>query len=227
MPGFRTITMGRLLRDTAAQFSENTALVCPESGVRETYREFLDSCARVAKGFLAMGVKKGDHISVWTTNVPEWLHLQFGLGLIGAVLVTVNTNCKSHELEYILRQSDSTTLIHIEEYRGTNFSQIVRELVPEAKGADVGKIQSDRFPFLKTVISIEDRKKGEDRLCFDDIVLTGEAVSDEELRNREMSIDADEVVNIRYTLPERPDSPKGVMLTHIGISSTTRSWWGM
>ncbi len=216
MPGFRTITMGRLLRDTAAQFSENTALVCSESGVRETYREFLDSCTRVAKGFLAMGVKKGDHVSVWTTNVPEWLHLQFGLGMIGAVLVTVNTNCKSHELEYILRQSDSTTLIHIEEYRGTNFSQIVRELVPEAKGVDVGKIQSARFPFLKNVICIKNKKQSKDRLYFDDIVRLGEAVSDEELRNREMSLDTDEVVNMQYT-SGTTGFPKGVMLTHRNI----------
>jgi fatty-acyl-CoA synthase len=216
MPGFRTITMGRLLRDTAAQFSENAALVCSEPGVRETYREFLDSCTRVAKGFLAMGVKKGDHISVWTTNVPEWLHLQFGLGMIGAVLVTVNTNCKSHELEYILRQSDSTTLIHIEEYRGTNFSQIVRELVPEAKGADVGKIQSARFPFLKNVICIKNKKQSKDRLYFDDIVRLGEAVSDEELRNREMSLDTDEVVNMQYT-SGTTGFPKGVMLTHRNI----------
>ena len=216
MPGFRAITMGRLLRDTAAQFPENTALVCPESGVRETYSEFLDSCARIAKGFLAMGVKKGDHISVWTTNVPEWLHLQFGLGMIGAVLVTVNTNCNSHELEYILRQSDSTTLIHIEEYRGTNFSQILRGLVPEAIGADLGKIRSNRFPFLKNVICIKDKKQSEEVMCFDDIVRLGEAVSDEELRNREMSVDADEVVNMQYT-SGTTGFPKGVMLTHRNI----------
>ena len=146
MSGFRNITMGSLLRDTAEKFPGNDALICPEFGVRETYAEFLVSCTEVAKGFLAIGVKKGDHVSVWTTNVPQWILLQFGLGMIGAVLVTVNTNYKSHELEYIINQSDSTALIHIEGYRDTNFSQIVREILPEAEGSGVGRIRSDRLP---------------------------------------------------------------------------------
>jgi len=118
MSGFREITMGDLLRETVSRFPENEALICPEFGVRETYDEFLISCTEVAKGFLAIGVEKGDHVSVWATNVPQWLHLQFSLGMIGAVLVTVNTNYKSHELEYILNQSDSTTLVHIEGIQG-------------------------------------------------------------------------------------------------------------
>ncbi|MBW2672859.1 MAG: AMP-binding protein [Deltaproteobacteria bacterium] len=218
MSDFRKITMGGLLRDTAAKFSENDALVCPEFGVRESYGEFLISCTKVAKGFLAIGVKKGDHVSVWATNVPQWIHLQFGLGMIGAVLVTVNTNYKSHELEYILNQSDSTTLVHIEGYRDTSFSRIVEEIIPEAKGAGVGNIQSDSLPPLRNVIYIGDEEKSDRPFCFDDIVRLGEAVSDEELRDRELSIDADDVVNMQYT-SGTTGFPKGVMLTHRNVIS--------
>ena len=216
MSDFRKITMGDLLRDTASKFSENDALVCPEFGVRETYGEFLISCTKVAKGFLAIGVKKGDHVSVWATNVPQWTHLQFGLGMIGAILVTVNTNYKSHELEYILNQSDSTTLVHIEGYRDTSFSRIVEEVIPEAKGAGVGNIRSDRLPSLRNVIYIRNGKKDEGAFCFEDVVRLGEVVSDEELRDRELSVDADSVVNMQYT-SGTTGFPKGVMLTHRNV----------
>lgn len=221
MSGFRDITIGNLLRDTASAFPGNEALVCPEFGVRETYREFLDTCTEVAKGFLAIGVKKGDHVSVWTTNVPQWLYLQFGLGMIGAVLVTVNTNYKSHELEYILDQSDSTTLVHVEGYRGTSFSRIIRDIIPEAAGTDVGKIRSERLPFLKNVIYVGEKETGAEVLGFDDVVRLGGAVSDEELRDRELSVDPDDVVNMQYT-SGTTGFPKGVMLTHHNIINNAR-----
>ena len=221
MSGFREITMGDLLRETVSRFPENDALICPEFGVRETYDEFLISCTEVAKGFLAIGVKKGDHVSVWATNVPQWAHLQFGLGMIGAVLVTVNTNYKSHELEYILNQSDSTTLVHIEGYRDTSFSQIVEEIIPEAEGAGVGEIRSDRLPSLRNVIYIRNKNKDRSAFCFEDIVRLGGAVSDEELRDRELSIDADDVVNMQYT-SGTTGFPKGVMLTHRNIINNAK-----
>ena len=87
---------------------------------------------------MAMGVKRGDKISVWTTNVPQWVYLQFSLGMIGGILVTVNTNYQSHELEYILKQSDSTTLFLIDSYRDTSFYDTVRNIIPEVDGCKPG-----------------------------------------------------------------------------------------
>jgi len=218
MTGFKNITMGGLLREATAKFPEVEAFVCPEFGVRETYSEFLVSCTKVAKGFLAIGVKKGDHVSVWATNVPEWLHLQFGLGMIGAVLVTVNINYKSHEVEYILNQSDSTALVHVEGYRKTSFSQIVKEVVPETEN---GKVSSEKLPHLKHVIRIGDGEKSGDFLSFKDVIRLGETISDEELGHHERSLDTNDVINMQYT-SGTTGFPKGVMLTHRNIINNAR-----
>jgi len=213
--------MGELLRETASKFPDNEALVSPEFGVRETYSEFLDSCTKIAKGFMALGVERGDRVSVWSTNVPQWIQLQFALGMIGAVLVTVNTNCEAHELEYILNQSDSTTLIHIEAYRKKNYSEIVREVVPEVKTSSLGNIRSEKLPFLRNVVHMGEEETEPGTFKLKDIVKLGETVSDEELRNREQSLDADDVVNMQYT-SGTTGFPKGVMLTHYNIINNAR-----
>ncbi|WP_173201406.1 AMP-binding protein, partial [Geobacter sp. SVR] len=112
-----TLTVGGLLDDMARRYPDNDALVYPERGLRYSYHQFNDLCRQVAKGLLAMGIKKGDHLSIWAYNVPEWVILQFATAKIGAVLVTVNTSYKSAELEYILNQSDSTTLFMVRSFK--------------------------------------------------------------------------------------------------------------
>src|SRR6185369_1392706 len=104
------LTVGALLDDIAGKYPDHEALVYVERGLRYSYRQFNERCRQVAKGLLALGVKKGDHVSIWAYNVLEWVVLQFATAKIGAVLVTVNTSYQSAELEYILQQSDSKTL---------------------------------------------------------------------------------------------------------------------
>ena len=221
MAGFRGVTMGNLVRETAGRFPAEEALVCPEVGIRQTYSEFLDACIKVARGFMAIGVKKGDHVSVWTTNVPEWVYMQCGLGMIGAVLVTVNTNYKSHELEYILNQSDSTTLVLVEGYRDTNFFDIANTVIPELKDARPGEISSQRLPSLKNVVYIGTRQDVPGMFRFEEVVNLGDSVSDDELREREKGIDYHDVLNMQYT-SGTTGFPKGVMLTHYNIINNAR-----
>lgn len=216
MSQYRGITMGDLLREMASRFPDNEALICPDSGIKENYGEFLDKCVKVAKGFMAIGVGKGDHVSVWTTNVPEWVYMQFGLGMIGAVLVTVNTNYKSHEIEYILNQSDSTTLVLIEEYRDTNFFDLTNEVIPELTESLPGEVVSKNLPHLKNVVHIGERETTPGMFGFEEIIKLGEKVSDLELSAREDSVDFHDVVNMQYT-SGTTGFPKGVMLTHYNI----------
>jgi fatty-acyl-CoA synthase len=106
-------TIGQLVDIVADQFGDSLALEYHKFGIRYNYKEFRDLCNDVAKGFMALGVERGEHIAIWANNVPEWVYTQFGTGKMGAVLVTVNTNYRSFELEYLMKQSDSTTLLLI------------------------------------------------------------------------------------------------------------------
>ena len=221
MTEFREITLGRLLRETAAKYPEQEALVCPGAGTRQDYNELLQSCVAVAKGFMALGVKRGDTVAVWTTNIPEWVYLQFGLGMIGGILVTVNTNYKSHELEYILKQSDSTTLVIMEEYRDANFREITRSILPGLDGVEPGRLNAENLPLLKNVVYIGDQEDIPGMLSFRDVVDLGKTVGDDELAAREASLDHHDVINMQYT-SGTTGFPKGVMLTHYNIINNAR-----
>jgi len=221
MSDFREITIGGLLKETASKYPDNRALVYPEFGINQNYRDFSASCAAVAKGFMALGVRKGDHVSVWTTNVPQWVYMQFGLGMIGAVLVTVNTNYKSHELEYILRQSDSTTLVLMDKYRDTSYFDTANEVVPELAAQQPGKTSSAKLPGLKNVVYIGERASTPGMFSFDQVVKMGEAVSDAALEERMNSCDSHDVINMQYT-SGTTGFPKGVMLTHYNIVNNAR-----
>jgi len=221
MEQFVEITMGELLKKTASAYPDNDALVYPATALRMTYSQFQKACIDVAKGLMALGVKKGDHVSVWTTNIPEWVELQFALGMVGAVLVTVNTNYKSSELEYILKQSDSTTLFLIEQYRDTNFYQTVRTVIPELDHSKPGELNSPALPFLKNVVYIGERKETPGMYHFQDMIELGRSVSDEQLEERQRSTHFNDVVNMQYT-SGTTGFPKGVMLTHFNVINNAR-----
>ena len=221
MTQFVKKTIGQVLTETAEKFSKNEALIYPEFGIRQNYGEFLASCRKVARGFMALGVKKGDHVAVWTTNVPEWVYMQFGLGMIGAVLVTVNTNYKSHELEYILKQSDSTTLIFIEAYKDTNYYDTVLSVVHGLDKTEKGKTSSPNLPVLKNLVYIGKRGSTPGMFNFSEISGMGDRVSESELDERMSSLSVDDTINMQYT-SGTTGFPKGVMLTHYNIVNNAR-----
>jgi len=221
MSDFVNKTIGQLVKDTATRYPENTALISLEFGVRQTYREFYKTCRDVAKGLMAMGIKRGDHVAVWTTNIPEWTYLQSALGMTGGVLVTINTNYQTHELEYILKQSDSTSLFLIDSYRDTSFYDTVRQIVPELDSCTAGSLVSEKLPLLKNVIYIGKKENTPGMFKFSDLIKMGEKITEQELDDRMNSLSDDDVINMQYT-SGTTGFPKGVMLTHHNIVNNAR-----
>ncbi|MFO7983970.1 MAG: AMP-binding protein [Desulfuromonadales bacterium] len=208
-------TMGGLLEDTARRFPDHDALVYPDRGLRYTYRDFDALTNRVARGLLRLGIGKGDHVAIWATNVPEWVVLQFATAKVGAVLVTINTNYKSAELEYVLSQSDAMTLFLVRGFKDTDYVETIREVLPELKGSRPGELNAEKLPHLNHVVFIgEDTPEG--MLAFNELESLGADVPEVELERVKDSLDPQEVINMQYT-SGTTGFPKGVMLTHKNI----------
>ncbi|MFF3102771.1 AMP-binding protein [Viridibacillus arvi] len=208
-------TVGEVLRNTVEAFPDNEAYVYPENNVRKTYAEFNQETDELAKAFIGMGIAKGEHIAIWSDNKREWLLSQFASGKMGAVLVTVNTNYQEKELEYLLQQSDSTTLILGEEFKGTSYINIIQKICPELMNSKKGFIQSEKLPQFKRVIVMSENDypgiyKWSELLEF------AKQVTNEELEERFQSLDPGDVINIQYT-SGTTGFPKGVMLTHNNV----------
>lgn len=223
MPELLKMTMGALLDKTAEAYPDNEAVVYTDRPFRKTYREFCDLCNETARGLVAMGVKKGDHVAIWATNEPEWLIAMWATSKIGAVLVTVNTNYRVFELEYLLRQSDSTTLLLMEEVKGNNYVQTINELCPTLASSEPGNLNEESLPFLKNVVYIGEKDKTPKGMFhFSHILEMTDKVSHEELYEIQNGLHYDDVINMQYT-SGTTGFPKGVMLSHLNVINNGNS----
>jgi fatty-acyl-CoA synthase len=215
-------TIGDIVDILGDNFGDNRALEYNALDIKLNFSGFRDVCDRVAKGLMALGVEKNEHIAIWANNLPEWVYTQYGSAKAGAVLVTVNTNYKSAELEYLLRQSDTTTLLLTDGVREKNeYIEIINRVCPTLKDSEPGKLNEKELPGLKNIIYLG-KEKIPGMYNWDDILEMGETVSDEALRERLDSLDPDEPVNMQYT-SGTTGFPKGVMLTHTNLIGNAMS----
>ncbi|MGI6150719.1 MAG: AMP-binding protein, partial [Christensenellales bacterium] len=200
---------------------DHDCLVDPHKGRRFTYAQFREECDRVARGLMAIGVRPGDHVAVWATNRIEWVTTMFATAKIGAVLVTVNTNYKRFELEYLLRQSDTMTLILIKGFKDSDYVQHLRDICPELAHSQPGRLYCRALPYLKNVIYLEDEREP-GMYNWEDLYALAETVDDKERQRVQDSLDVHDVVNMQYT-SGTTGFPKGVMLTHHGVINNGKS----
>ncbi|MBQ1374825.1 MAG: AMP-binding protein, partial [Clostridia bacterium] len=203
------------------QFPNQYAFRYTELDYTRTYPEFRDDVDTFARALLAMGVKKGDHVAIWATNVPQWYITFWATTKIGAVLVTMNTEYRIHEAEYLLRQSDTNTLVMIDGYRDSNYNEIINELCPELKDNTPGSpLHAKRLPLLRNVITVGFSTPG--ALTWEEAITYAEKTPIEEVHRMQAAIDVNDVCNMQYT-SGTTGFPKGVMLTHYNIVNDGKS----
>jgi fatty-acyl-CoA synthase len=211
------LTVGGLLDLVTERRPQDDALVYVDRGLRYSYAEFNEEVERCARGLMALGLEKGDHVAVWGQNVPEWVTLQFATGKTGTVLVTINPAYKSEELRYVLEQSDAAALFLTEGVKGADFVEILQDAVPDLADAGDGDLSVEGLPYLKRVVLIgEEAPEAPSLIGYKEFIEGADEVSEDELRERQDSLGADEVINMQYT-SGTTGFPKGVQLTHANI----------
>ncbi len=208
-------TLPQVLDTMAETFPDQTAIRYTTLDYTRSYSEFRADVDRAARMFIALGVRPGDKVAIWATNVPEWFLTFWAATKIGAVLVTVNTDYKIYEAEYLLRQSDTHTLVMIERNRDSNYSAIMQELCPELKGKDpADSLHSRSLPFLRNIITVDFDMHG--CLNWNEAMQRHAEVPQSEVLRHAHNINVNDVCNMQYT-SGTTGFPKGVMLTHYNV----------
>ncbi|MCR5523482.1 MAG: AMP-binding protein [Clostridia bacterium] len=208
-------TFSQVLDTMCDVFPDQLAFKYTTLDYTRTYTQFRKDVDDLAAALISLGVKPGHHVAIWATNVPAWYLTFWATAKIGAVIVTVNTAYKINEIEYLLRQSDTHTLVMIDSFKDSDYKEIIKELCPELETLTPGEpLYSKHLPFLRNVITVGFRMNG--CLTWEETFSRSSLVSHEEVMRRASMVKPDDVCNMQYT-SGTTGFPKGVMLTHRNV----------
>ena len=210
-------TLGDWLEHWAKTIPDHEYIVYSDRNLRFTWKQFDERVNNFAKGLLALGVKKGSNVGIWAYNVPDWLTFLYATAKIGAVLVTVNTNYKQNELEYLCKDSDMDTLCITDGTWESDYVEMTYKMLPELKTNQRGHINNPNFPKMRNVIYVgQEKHRGMYNTA--ELMLLGENLEDSVLEEAKKKVNCHDVVNMQYT-SGTTGFPKGVMLTHHNITN--------
>ncbi len=214
-PMHSELTIGAYFKQQVAIDPDHEFVVYPDRDLRWTYADFDKRTDNLARGLLAIGIEPGDHLGVWARNIPDWLTFMYATAKIGVVMVTVNPVYKSHEVSYVMKQSDMKALCVIDAYRDVDYLQIIRDLVPESLQYERGHMRSEEYPHLTSLIYMGPEKH-RGFYSVPELILLGQHMPEESLTRAQEKFDNNDVVMMQYT-SGTTGFPKGVMLTHRNI----------
>lgn len=213
-------TIGTYLQEIAERFPDRPAVVVRHQQIRWSYREYLARIDRLAKGLLALGIKPGDRVGIWSPNNIEWCLVQFATARIGAIMVCINPAYRSYELEFAINNVGCRALICASAFKGSDYLAMLNELAPELAGSTPGRLAAARLPTLEMVIRLgEEMTPG--MLNFDAVQALGEGVDPAVLARVGASLKPEDAINIQFT-SGTTGNPKGATLSHRNILNNAR-----
>src|SRR4030042_3524106 len=204
-------TLGDLLDKASERWPDREAIVFKEEKI--SYKEYREKVDQFGKALLSIGIKKGDKVSILFSNRPEWSISEYAVDKIGAIVVPINTRYRTHELEYILKHSDSTTLIMMDQFMGIDYMAMIIEICPEVSQCEPGRLRSPRLPFLKNIICLSSQQYPGTYEFYELLELGAQLKTDGELKRAQANVDEEDIAHIPYT-SGTTGFPKGVMTTH-------------